>query len=66
MFSLCNLQHVKKKNGAGGGGGGGRFFFRTNSKKPIDIHFFLSSFRVICYFQHFFGEILKSAPSLTG
>ena len=47
------------------GGGGGGVDFHCNSKKPIDVHFFLISFHVVCYFE-FFWEILKSPPSLTG
>ena len=33
----------------------------------LEKHFFIISFRVLCYFQHYtFFEILKSAALLTG
>ena len=53
---LCYLQHVQKnwcKKILKKCQGGRFFFFRTvTRKKNIDVHFFLISFRVICYFQH--------------
>ena len=57
--TLKKKQLVLKKNSGGGGGGGVlTIFFLENQ-------FFLISFRVLCYFQHY-KKILKSAPSLTG
>ena len=45
------------------GGWGLIFFPALTRKKRIDVHFFLISFRVICYFQHykfiFLGNIEK-------
>ena len=61
LFPTCKKNWFKKISR-----GVDIFFPHCNSKKPIDIHFFLISFRVICYFKFFFLEIFKSAPSLTG
>ena len=61
---LSCFQDVKKKIGVKKCRGGGvDFFSRTNLKKRIDVHFFLISFSVICYFQQykfiFLGNIEK-------
>ena len=57
MYKKIGVQKILKKFP----GGGSILFLHCNSKKPIDVHFFLISFRVICYFQHyskhlFFGK----------
>ena len=62
FFTFHAISNIKKKIKIGvkknwGGGGVLNFFFR----KTI-----LSSFHVLCYFQHYKKIILKSAPSLTG